>query len=83
MTILTVKCDPSDFVRVIGSFDQSPSMDRYNGKVGRTMSHGKGTRDTHEMFFVQLHGVNDIKVFNAKQIEYITEKEYFKGCLRG
>jgi hypothetical protein len=58
-------------------------MNRYNGKVGRTLSHGKNENDTHEMFFVQIHGVKELKVFNAKQIEFITEKEYFKGCLRG
>ena len=82
MTILTVKCDPSDFIRVVAAFDQ-PSAHKYIGKVGRTMSHGKGERDPEEMFFVQMHGDDQLKVFTMKQIEYITEKEYFKGCLRG
>jgi len=82
MTIMTVICDPTEFIRVIGAFDQ-PSVNKYIGKVGRTMSHGKNKRDSEELFFVRMHGETDLKVFAIKQVEFITEKEYFKGCLRG
>jgi len=82
MTILTVKCDPSEYIRIIAAAD-TPSAIKYIGKVGRLMSRGQNERDPEEMFFVQITGVASLRVFASKQVEYITEKEYFKGCLRG
>ncbi len=82
MTIHTIACEPTEFIRVIGAFDQ-PSVNKYLGKVGRTLSHGKNELDSDEMFFVQMHGESAIKVFAMKQVEFITEKEYFIGCLSG
>jgi hypothetical protein len=82
MTILTVKCDPSDYIRVIAAADTASAI-KHIGRVGRLMSKGQNERDPEEMFFVMLHGLKELRVFSAKQVEYITEKEYFKGCLSG
>ncbi len=82
MTIHTVAPEEKEFIRVIGAFNQ-PSVNKYIGRVGKVASHGQNERDPEEMFFVQMHGEEALQVFAIKQVEFITQKEYFKSCLRG
>lgn len=71
------------FIRVTEAHKKQFSKSSLVGCVGIVSSFGQNERDTEEMYFVELHGGSGINVFTKSHVELITEKEYFKGCLRG
>ena len=82
MIINTVAPPELKFVRIIGSFAMSDVSKPHVGKVGKLISH-TDPNEKEELVFIELQGDVRISVFAKKDIDYITEKEYFVGCLSG
>lgn len=84
MTIHTVALDEPKFVRIIGSFGMSDAHKPHIGRVGKLVSEVENAdNNSQEMIFVELNGDVRISVFLRIDVDIITEKEYFKGCLGG
>lgn len=79
MPIHTVATDKQEYVRVISSLDDTAN--HLVGKVGQVTDKTNADRDGAQIIFVNID--DGEKVFHRFEIEYITKKEYFKGCLGG
>lgn len=79
MPIHTAATDKQEYVRVISSLDDTAN--HLIGKVGQVTDKTNAVRAGAQIIFVNID--DSEKVFHHFEIEYITKKEYFKGCLGG
>jgi len=78
MPIHTVATDKEEYVRIIGGFADFADNE-YIGEVGIVNAYARD--HAPPLIFVSIGEAHT--VFNQANIEYITKKEYFKGCLGG
>jgi len=82
-TILAKPPDKTTYVRIVRSENMRVSAERFVGKVGIISSVARNEETVGNLYFVDIPGAIMLNMFNEINVEEISKKEYFKGCLGG
>ena len=83
VSIHTAPPAKTTYVRIVRSENMRTSVEEYIGKVGILTSIGADEETCSTLCFVDIPGAIMLNMFNEINVEEISKKEYFKGCLGG
>lgn len=83
MSIHTVAPAKTTYIRIVRSDGISAGAERFVGRVGILTAVAKNEEEWGNLCFVAFPDAPMPNMFKEKNIEEISKKEYFKGCLGG